>query len=168
MRSSFRKPVWMTVLVVTVVAVAIFGSMLFSKAKTNVAAAQGCGMQNNMQPGHAMTDGSGCPMSSNGGMMDGCAMLSGKITSVDRDGTLTVRIKPADNTPDAVKTAIRELKAGDSISLMMTLGKAKSADATKQATKYGCPMHPEVTSDKPGQCPKCGMNLQPVNSKSNK
>jgi len=25
--------------------------------------------------------------------------------------------------------------------------------------KYKCPMHPEVTSDKPGSCPKCGMDL---------
>ena len=25
--------------------------------------------------------------------------------------------------------------------------------------KYYCPMHPEVTSDKPGNCPKCGMRL---------
>lgn len=24
---------------------------------------------------------------------------------------------------------------------------------------YVCPMHPEVTSDKPGKCSKCGMNL---------
>lgn len=24
---------------------------------------------------------------------------------------------------------------------------------------YTCPMHPEVTSDKPGKCPKCGMEL---------
>jgi FtsP/CotA-like multicopper oxidase with cupredoxin domain len=24
---------------------------------------------------------------------------------------------------------------------------------------YGCPMHPEVVSDEPGSCPKCGMNL---------
>ncbi|SIS29479.1 copper-resistance protein, CopA family [Chryseobacterium joostei] len=24
---------------------------------------------------------------------------------------------------------------------------------------YTCPMHPEVTSDKPGRCPKCGMDL---------
>lgn len=26
-------------------------------------------------------------------------------------------------------------------------------------TKYVCPMHPEVVSDRPGKCPKCGMEL---------
>lgn len=26
-------------------------------------------------------------------------------------------------------------------------------------TVYTCPMHPEIVSDKPGKCPKCGMNL---------
>lgn len=26
---------------------------------------------------------------------------------------------------------------------------------------YVCPMHPEVQSDKPGKCPKCGMKLVP-------
>ena len=25
---------------------------------------------------------------------------------------------------------------------------------------YACPMHPELQSDKPGHCPKCGMNLE--------
>ena len=25
---------------------------------------------------------------------------------------------------------------------------------------YDCSMHPEVVSDKPGKCPKCGMNLE--------
>jgi Cu(I)/Ag(I) efflux system membrane fusion protein len=25
--------------------------------------------------------------------------------------------------------------------------------------QYTCPMHPEVQSDKPGSCPKCGMDL---------
>jgi hypothetical protein len=29
------------------------------------------------------------------------------------------------------------------------------------ATVYTCAMHPEVRSDKPGTCPKCGMKLMP-------
>jgi hypothetical protein len=29
------------------------------------------------------------------------------------------------------------------------------------ATEYTCSHHPEVISDKPGQCPKCGMDLVP-------
>jgi len=27
---------------------------------------------------------------------------------------------------------------------------------------YQCPMHPSYTSDKPGECPICGMTLEPV------
>ncbi|MDE3110969.1 MAG: YHS domain-containing protein, partial [Acidobacteriota bacterium] len=30
------------------------------------------------------------------------------------------------------------------------------------ATQYTCPMHPEVVQQKPGNCPKCGMALEPV------
>ena len=26
---------------------------------------------------------------------------------------------------------------------------------------YTCPMHPEVQQDHPGDCPKCGMTLEP-------
>ena len=38
-----------------------------------------------------------------------------------------------------------------------TQPKSKTDTATK--TVYTCGMHPEVISDKPGKCPKCGMEL---------
>jgi Cu+-exporting ATPase len=37
-------------------------------------------------------------------------------------------------------------------------------DSTPEKTSgvvYTCPMHPEIRSDKPGSCPKCGMFLVP-------
>jgi hypothetical protein len=36
-----------------------------------------------------------------------------------------------------------------------------TAPASQPAVVYTCPMHPEVLSDKPGNCPKCGMKLVP-------
>ena len=36
-----------------------------------------------------------------------------------------------------------------------------SAD-TLHATQYTCPMHPDVVSDEPGECPECGMDLVPM------
>ena len=35
-------------------------------------------------------------------------------------------------------------------------------EAVAQGTVYTCPMHPEIRQDHPGNCPKCGMSLEPV------
>ncbi|MEX3634610.1 heavy metal translocating P-type ATPase [Paraburkholderia sp. BR14320] len=42
---------------------------------------------------------------------------------------------------------------------------APSAEPARPApvgTIYTCPMHPEIRQDHPGQCPKCGMTLEPI------
>ncbi len=42
---------------------------------------------------------------------------------------------------------------------------APATEATAPAaadTIYTCPMHPEIRQDHPGNCPKCGMTLEPV------
>lgn len=36
-----------------------------------------------------------------------------------------------------------------------------------EPNKYICPMHPEVQQDRPGKCPKCGMNLEKQKGKVN-
>ena len=49
---------------------------------------------------------------------------------------------------------------------------AKAANAAAPAgpgagkTIYTCPMHPEVQQDHPGNCPKCGMTLEPMKPKA--
>jgi Cu+-exporting ATPase len=39
---------------------------------------------------------------------------------------------------------------------------AATKPAAEAGTIYTCPMHPEIRRDHPGNCPKCGMALEPV------
>lgn len=50
------------------------------------------------------------------------------------------------------------------INLSSCSNSATKTDATQNGTAavYACPMHPEVKSDKPGSCSKCGMDLEKV------
>lgn len=54
------------------------------------------------------------------------------------------------------------------LSLLISVAVLAPAPARAQATKksaaaqYSCPMHPDVTSTKPGRCRRCGMELRPV------
>ena len=43
-----------------------------------------------------------------------------------------------------------------------SLRPSASSGSAKQAATYTCPMHPQYTSDHPGDCPICGMRLEPV------
>ena len=45
-------------------------------------------------------------------------------------------------------------------------GSGQPAVKKPTATQYTCTMHPEIRSDKPGQCPKCSMKLVPVEPRS--
>ena len=39
------------------------------------------------------------------------------------------------------------------------------AGAQASGAEYVCPMHPDVTSNEPGRCPRCGMKLVPAKAK---
>ena len=39
---------------------------------------------------------------------------------------------------------------------------AKERSVRNASAIYSCPMHPDVSSDHPGNCPKCGMALRRV------
>lgn len=65
------------------------------------------------------------------------------VTEVKK--TVLPKAKPTPKDPAAVKTPQHQTSDHN------------QHEAAQKS--YTCPMHPEVVSDKPGQCPKCGMNL---------
>ena len=42
------------------------------------------------------------------------------------------------------------------------LGDQPASEPMPAGTQYTCPMHPEIIEDAPGDCPKCGMALEPM------
>src|ERR1035437_836146 len=71
-----------------------------------------------------------------------CGGMSSSSTGKDKSGTTAKSTSTAGTTSSAEKTS----------------GVGKS-EQQKDTVAYTCPMHPEVQSDKPGKCPKCGMDL---------
>ena len=107
----------------------------------------------------------------------GCNVTSGKILLQSEGGPIEFRnvyiepvgevkeaTPPADIFTPASKPA--KEKAKGKAEGGAKAGKAESkaepkagASETAQKAVYTCPMHPDVISDKPGKCPKCGMDL---------
>ena len=52
------------------------------------------------------------------------------------------------------------------VALALALVAAGCGPKTQVGMKYHCPMHPTYVSDKPGDCPICGMRLVPIEAKT--
>jgi hypothetical protein len=61
-------------------------------------------------------------------------------------------VPPAPVAPAAESTPVHQHDAAPA-------GHRAEPKKSKPAAVYTCPMHPEVRSDQPGTCPKCGMKL---------
>lgn len=108
-------------------------------------------------------------------------LLGAKMSAVPNKGTTgTVMVQTADNKMSTVtlapagddhfsaklpagakvRTAIVTLNAdGKTINTRFDKLDETAAPSKAVGAAYTCPMHPEVLSDKPGKCPKCGMAL---------
>ena len=128
-------------------AVSLTANNTYAQTKTKKAMLKDCCMMKNGKM-MVMKDGKSMPMNKDMKMKNGTTcMVNGEC--VMKDGTKMT------------------MKDGDCMDMN---GKMDKCDMMKKTTKmktkkhdmamtYTCPMHPEVTSDKPGKCPKCGMDL---------
>lgn len=80
-------------------------------------------------------------------------LMKSAFLSFVAGGMLLLSSCGADNKPVTVGAE----GPGDNMETTTTMADSTATPAT--AGTYVCPMHPEVTSDKPGDCPKCGMAL---------
>lgn len=70
-----------------------------------------------------------------------------KKTTVTPKKTTTTQKSKVVSKPKPVAKKVEEKKAEN------------HQNHNENTVEYTCPMHPEVISDKPGKCPKCGMDL---------
>lgn len=88
-------------------------------------------------------------------------LLKSYVAHVD---SLAEQLDEAGDAGDSAKVATlassldADLKSIENLYPAKDLKFSQGATAMEQKT-YVCPMHPEVTSDKLGTCPKCGMDL---------
>jgi hypothetical protein len=62
---------------------------------------------------------------------------------------------------DGLRAAISDLRGLIATGSFARMTEEFQAPALQSRIEYTCPMHPEVVSDQPGACPKCGMFLVP-------
>ena len=62
----------------------------------------------------------------------------------------------------AVRDRIAPFLEAEPDKVLAFLAEMDMGEPEGEETTYTCPMHPEVVSDEPGHCPKCGMKLMPA------
>jgi Heavy metal binding domain len=105
-----------------------------------------------------------CCMMKDGKMM---VMKDGKTMPMEKDMVMENGTTCMTNGECIMKDGTKMMmKNGDCMEMSgkMCTDKMKHMSKTKTTKKmatmeYSCPMHHEVTSDKPGKCSKCGMDL---------
>ncbi|WP_310556904.1 DUF6799 domain-containing protein [Flavobacterium sp.] len=104
-----------------------------------------------------------CCMMKDGKMM---VMKDGKTMPMKNDMVMKNGTKCMVNGECIMKDGTKmQMKEGDCMEMSgkMCTDKMKKMETNKTkkmaVMNYSCPMHPEVTSNKPGKCPKCGMDL---------
>jgi len=103
-----------------------------------------------------------CCMMKDGKMMH---YKNGKTVPMKMNKTMANGTKCMTNGECVMKNGDKMMmKDGDCMDMKGNVNKCETMQKTSQSdkvtsTKYACSMHPEVTSDKPGKCSKCGMDL---------
>ena len=109
-----------------------------------------------------------CCMMKDGKMM---VMKDGKTMPMEKEMTMKNGTKCMTTGECTMKDGKKMMmKEGDCMEMSGKMGKCSMMNKNMKSTTmknkennmanaYTCPMHPEVTSDKPGKCPKCGMDL---------
>ncbi len=87
---------------------------------------------------------------------------------IDSESNLNAAVRQLTARQDSTAAMPGGAPAPDSTMKGMDMSGMKIAEPAAQpgAVLYTCPMHPEVISEKPGSCPKCGMALVPKKSDS--
>jgi len=81
---------------------------------------------------------------------------SGKPGNCPKCGMKLV-VQKTKATKPSTPAPVKKAPAPKPASRGATASPEKKTEAPVPAIIYTCPMHPEVKSDKPGNCPKCGM-----------
>jgi len=100
----------------------------------------------------------GMPDISSGLSGEGMADLRVEVQVVRR---LASRLDEAGDAGDSAKVKSLAARLDTELGKIAALYPAGALNASRPgpAAVYTCPMHPEVLSNQPGRCPKCGMDL---------